>query len=123
MEFFSLSEEEKEEIINNALAAGPTIPFPNFSKLFKTWLEILSSMESQKREEIFSKYIDKVTKSPEKLISFNLDGIWEIFNSLEEHQKEAISQSLRRIIGEINEEKKRVLLLIIPASAKILLEN
>ena len=35
MEFFSMSEPDKSEIINNALEAGPTIPFPNFSKLFK----------------------------------------------------------------------------------------
>ena len=31
-EFFSKNDEEKAEIIVNALNAGPTIPFPNFSK-------------------------------------------------------------------------------------------
>ncbi len=33
VEFFSKSELDKKEIINNALEAGPTIPFLNFSKL------------------------------------------------------------------------------------------
>ena len=44
IEFFTLGEPEKNEVINNALEAGPTIPFPNFSKLFKTWLKILTTL-------------------------------------------------------------------------------
>ena len=32
IEFFSMSEPDKSEIVNNALDAGPTIPFPNFFK-------------------------------------------------------------------------------------------
>ena len=31
-EFFTLSEPDRLEVINNALEAGPTIPFPNFSR-------------------------------------------------------------------------------------------
>ena len=38
IEFFSKDESDKKEIIYNALEAGPTIPFLNFSKLFKSWL-------------------------------------------------------------------------------------
>ena len=41
-EFFIKNDTDKAEIITNALEAGPTIPFPNFSKLFKTWLEAVS---------------------------------------------------------------------------------
>ncbi len=32
-EFFTMNIPERQEIINNALEAGPTIPFPNFSNL------------------------------------------------------------------------------------------
>ena len=39
IEFDSKSESEKTEIINNALEAGPSIPFLNFSKLFKILAE------------------------------------------------------------------------------------
>ena len=42
LEFFEMTEPDKKQLINNALEAAPTIPFLNFSKLFKTWLEILS---------------------------------------------------------------------------------
>jgi len=61
VEFFSLSEPEKKEIINNALEAGPTIPFPNFSKLFKSWLKILATLSEEQRDGLFSAYIIEVS--------------------------------------------------------------
>ena len=52
-----MSEPEKSEIINNALDAGPTIPFPNFSKLFKTWLEVLCTVSEENRyTDVFKLY-------------------------------------------------------------------
>ena len=66
---------EQDEIINNALEAGPTISFSNFSKLFKTWLEVITTISEEQRSLMFSKYITEITKSPQKLINFNLDGI------------------------------------------------
>ena len=75
-EFFSKSEDDKAEIIVNALNAGPTIPFPNFSKLFKTWLEVLAEINVENREDMFSNYFRHILKSPEKIILFNLDAIF-----------------------------------------------
>ena len=118
MEFFSLSEAEKGEIINNALEAGPTIPFPNFSKLFRTWLEILATLSDEQREELFFAYIEEITRSPQKLISFNLDGILEIYLTLNIMEREIISRTIKKIISSLTEEKKRRLLLIIPDNAK-----
>ena len=113
-----MSEPEKDEIITNALEAGPTIPFPNFAKLFKTWLEVLTTITEEQRTLIFSKYIGKITQNPEKLILFNLDGIFEIFNSLDTSKKEIISNTIRNIIQGTNEDAKRKLLLVIPDTAK-----
>ena len=118
MEFFSLSVPEKEEIINNALEAGPTIPFPNFSKLFKTWLEILTTLSEEEREGLFYAYISEVTRSPQKLITFNLDGILEIYLTLDEERKKILSHTIKKIINSLETETKRRLLLIIPDNAK-----
>jgi len=118
VEFFSLSEPEKEEVINNALEAGPTIPFPNFSKLFKTWLKILTTLSEEQREGLFSAYITEVSQSPQKLITFNLDGILEIFLTLEESEKETLSNTIRKIINNLDEERKRKIMIIIPENAK-----
>lgn len=118
VEFFSMSDAEKMEIINNALEAGPTIPFPNFAKLFKTWLEILATLPEEQRNGLFSGYINEVSKSPQKLIEFNLDGILEIFLTLKDEEKEILVQSIKKIVSELDVEDKRKLMLIIPDNAK-----
>ena len=118
MEFFSMSIQDKKEIINNALEAGPTIPFPNFAKLFKTWLEILTTLPEEQRNELFSGYINEISESPQKLIVFNLDGILEIFLTLDEEKKDILSQTIKKIINDLDVERKRKLMIVIPDNAK-----
>lgn len=118
LEFFSMSELERVEIISNALEAGPTIPYPSFSKLFKTWLEVLTGISEDQRTLMFSSYIKEIINAPQKLINFNLDGILEIFLSLDNSKKEIIANSVKRIISQLDENQKRKLFLIIPENAK-----
>ena len=118
LEFFSMSEIERKEIINNALQAGPTISFPNFSKLFKTWLEVLCTISEEQRNLMFSNYILELSNAPQKLINFNLDGILEIFLSLDSSQKEIIVNSIHKIISNLDESRRKKLFLIIPENAK-----
>ena len=117
-EFFSMSDSEKSEIINNALEAGPTIPFPNFSKLFKTWLEVLCAVSEENRHDMFSNYIKHVISVPQKIIAFNLDGILEIFLSLEQSNQEIISISIQNVVKSLDQDSKRKLILLVPENAK-----
>jgi hypothetical protein len=117
-EFFTLSAADKLETINNALEAGPTIPFSNFAKLFATWLQVLAGLSEEKRTVMFSAYISEILKNPQKLVLFNLDGILEIFLSLDQAKKEIIANSIRQIISKLTYEEKRRLFLIIPQNAK-----
>ena len=119
VEFFSMSEPEKKEVINNALEAGPTIPFPNFSKLFQTWLKILATLSEEQREGLFSAYITELAQSPQKLITFNLDGILEIFLTLGDNEKEILANTIKKIISNLDDESKRKILLVIPDNAKV----
>ncbi len=119
MEFFSLSKPDQDEVINNALEAGPTIPFPNFAKLFKTWLKILAVLSEEQREGLFSAYITEISQNPQKLIAFNLDGILEIFLTLEENEKEIISSTVKKIINNLEEEQKRKVMMVVPDNAKV----
>ena len=118
VEFFSKDELDKKEIINNALEAGPTIPFLNFSKLFKSWLKIIVNLSEEHREGMFSAYITQSLLDPEKLISFNLDGILEVFLELEENEKETISNTIKKIIGNLNDNERKKILIMIPNNAK-----
>lgn len=118
IEFFSKEEADKKEIIYNALEAGPTIPFLNFSKLFKSWLKIIANLSEEHREGMFLAYIKQSLLDPEKLIAFNLDGILEMFLELEENEKEIISNTIRKIIGNLNDQDRRKILIMIPNNAK-----
>jgi hypothetical protein len=118
LEFFSMSDSEKIEIICNALEAGPSIPFPNFSKLFKTWLEVLTTISEEQRSLMFSAYVNQITANPQQLINFYLDGIMEIFLSLDNSKRQILTATINRLISNLDEEQKRRLLLIIPENAK-----
>mgnify|MGYP000372564985 FL=1 len=118
VEFFSKEESDKKEIICNALEAGPTIPFLNFSKLFKSWLKIIANLSEEHREGMFLAYIKQSLLDPEKLIAFNLDGILEMFLQLEENEKETISKTIKKIIGNLSDEERKKILIMIPNNAK-----
>ena len=118
VEFFAMDDLEKKQLVNNALEAGPTIPFPNFAKLFKTWLEILTVLPEDQRIGLFSAYFNAISESPQKIITFNLDGILEIFLSLDDEKQKIISEAVKKIIDNFEDEKKRKLLLIIPDNAQ-----
>ncbi len=110
--------EEQKEIINNALEAGHTIPFSKFAKLFKTWLEVLTTISEEQRTLLFSGYITEVVNVPQKLINFNLDGILEIFLALDDSKKEILAKTINKIISSLDTKTKDRLFLIIPDSAK-----
>ena len=117
-EFFSKNDEEKAEIIVNALNAGPTIPFPNFSKLFKTWLEVLATIDVRNREDMFSNYFKQILISPDKIILFNLDAIFEIFLQVDNQKKQLLIASIKSVFDRLDEESKRKMNLLAPDSAK-----
>ena len=119
-EFFSKNQDDKSEIIVNALNAGPTIPFPNFSKLFKTWLEVLATINTENREDMFSNYFRHILISPEKIILFNLDAIFEIFLQIDKEKQEILISSIKTIFDKLDKESKRKMILLTPDSARIL---
>ena len=113
-EFYSMSDQERNVLIENALEAGPTIPFPNFLKLFKTWLEVLADETEENRKILVSSYVNEVTNFPQKLIAFNLDGMLEIYLTLDDSKKMIINNSLKLIIEKLESDAKRKIMLIIP---------
>ena len=117
-EFFSKNDDEKAEIIINALNAGPTIPFPNFSKLFRTWLDVLSTINNENREDMFSNYFKHILASPDKIILFNLDAIFEIFLQVDSQKQQILITSIKTVFDRLDAESKRKMNLLAPESAK-----
>ena len=119
-EFFSKNQDDKSEIVVNALNAGPTIPFPNFSKLFKTWLEVLTTINNENREDMFSNYFRHILISPEKIILFNLDAIFEIFLQVDKEKQQILISSIKAIFDRLDEKSKRKMILLTPDSARMI---
>tara|TARA_B110000263_G_scaffold28314_1_gene21566 strand:- start:592 stop:1053 length:462 start_codon:yes stop_codon:yes gene_type:complete len=119
-EFFSKNQDDKSEIVVNALNAGPTIPFPNFSKLFKTWLEVLTTINNENREDMFSNYFKHILASPEKIILFNLDAIFEIFLQVDKEKQKILILSIKTVFDRLDEESKRKMILLTPDSARMI---
>jgi hypothetical protein len=119
-EFFSKNDEDKAEIIINALNAGPTIPFPNFSKLLKTWLAVLAEIDKENREDMFSNYFKHILASPEKIILFNLDAIFEMFLQVEKEKQQILASSIKTVYDRLDEQSKKKMNLLTPDSARIL---
>ena len=118
--FFSKNEDDKAEILVNALNAGPTIPFPNFSKLFKTWLEVLAEINIENREDMFSNYFKHILAAPDKIILFNLDAIFEIFLQVDTKKQQILISSIKTVYNKLDDSSKRKMNLLTPDSAKIL---
>jgi hypothetical protein len=117
-EFFDKNDDDKAEIIINALNAGPTIPFPNFSKLLKTWLVVLAEINKENREDMFSNYFKHILASPEKIILFNLDAIFEIFLQIEKDKQQVLASSIKTVFDRLDEKSKRRMVLLTPDSAR-----
>jgi len=117
-EFFDKNDEDKAEIIINALNAGPTIPFPNFSKLLKTWLVVLAEINKENREDMFSNYFKHILTSPEKIILFNLDAIFEIFLQIEKDKQQVLASSIKTVFDRLDEKSKKRMILLTPDSAR-----
>jgi len=67
---------------------------------------------------LFSAYITEVVRSPQKLIAFNIDGILEIFLTLEENEKEILANTIKKIINNLDKNSKRRAMIIVPENAK-----
>ena len=120
-EFFSMPDSEKYEMIDNALEAGPTIPFPNFAKLFGTWLEVLCTVSDENRTMMFSHYLTRIANSPQKIVDFNLDGIFEIFSNLDDLKVQILANSIKMIIENLDDDSKKRILLLCPDNARKLI--
>ncbi len=117
-EFFTMDDQERQEIIDNALSAGPDIPFPNFARLCKTWLEVLATFEEGQRALLFGAYVREISNRPEKIIRFNLDGILEIFMSLTPEQQRVIGSTIIRAVDSLDDAKGSLMRKLIPDNAK-----
>ena len=67
---------------------------------------------------MFSNYFKQIIKKPQKIILFNLDGIFEIFLQLENPKQQVLAKSIKNVFEQLDEEDKRKMVLLTPQRAK-----
>lgn len=120
-EFPRLLADEQDEIVGNALEASPDIPFPAFAKLFGTWLDVLAEMDDVGRNALLAAYARGVIAAPARVAALHMDGLVGVFAGMEPAGRETLSASIRQILGEMEPEPKRRILLLMPDTAKAML--
>ena len=61
-----------------------------------------------------------ILKSPEKIILFNLDAIFEIFSQVDKERQQILISSIKNVFDRLDDESKRKLNLLTPDSARML---
>jgi hypothetical protein len=97
-EFYEICDEEKSELINMVLAAVPTIESNKLSSLFKTWLELLSEFDSEKRIVMFQSYCTQILANPYSISKINFRPLTAAFVSLNQAQQERLTDSLHEVL-------------------------
>jgi hypothetical protein len=97
-DFYEMSDDEKSEMINMALAAAPTIDPNKLSILFKTWLELLSEFDAEKRAVMFQTYCMQILVSPCFIAKLDFKSLTTAFLSLDQVQRERLTDSLHEVL-------------------------
>jgi hypothetical protein len=97
-EFYEMKDEEKHEIIGIALAAVHTIDQNKLSVLFKTWLELLSELDSEKRAVMLQIYCDEILANPSSLTNLDFESLTATFASLDQKHRECLTDSLHEVL-------------------------
>ena len=105
-EFYALNDENKRETILMALSAAPTIDQSKLAILFRTWLELLSEFDSDKRTIMFQAYCRQILSNPASLEKLNLKLLTYTFLSLDQKQQERITDSLHEVLLSLPNRNK-----------------
>ncbi len=97
-EFYAMSDEDKRETIGMALSAAPTIDQSKLAVLFRTWLEVLSEFDSDKRIVMFRIYCGQILSNSGLLQKLDLKLLTVTFMSLDQKQRERITDSLHEVL-------------------------
>jgi hypothetical protein len=80
------------------LSAAPTIDPAKLSVLFKTWLEILSEFEPEKRAVMFQTYCRQISSNLRSIEKLDFKSLTATFLSLDQKKRERITDSLKEVL-------------------------
>lgn len=105
-EFYTMSDSDKGETINMALSASSAIDQNKLAVLFRTWLEVLSEFDANKRIMMFQTYCQQIILNPHSLQRLDLNLLTATFLSLESKKRELIADSLYEALFSLHDRDK-----------------
>jgi hypothetical protein len=97
-EFYSLDHPGKYETISMILRGSSSIESKKLYLLIKTWLEILTELESNKITEIFRIYCEVLIVNPTFFEKLNIQPLVDAYLKLEDKNKRKLSDCLKEVI-------------------------
>jgi hypothetical protein len=97
-EFYEMNDDEKRETISMALTAVPLIDPNKLSVLFRTWLEVLSEFDTEKRAVMFKTYCKQILANPRSIVKLDFESLTTAFLLLDQRQRERLTDSLHEVL-------------------------
>jgi hypothetical protein len=97
-EFYSLDHPGKYETISMILRGSSSIESKKLYLLIKTWLQILTELESNKITEIFRIYCEVLIVNPTFFEKLNIEPLVDAYIKLEDKNKRKLSDCLKEVI-------------------------
>ena len=107
-EFFSLGIQDKYDIVSDILGAVPSFETGKISSLVKTWLMVLSNLDSVLIVEMIRLYCQEIRNSPEIIQKIPMEEIIKIFSVLESTQRKKIADCIKEAILSFPDTSKIV---------------
>ena len=104
-EFCTKDSKTREEFIDSILGGLSTADKDSLKKVIRTWLGVVSTLESSEISTIFSPYIKRYEKDPSLCESEYSANLLEAYQSLEENQRAILRDCLVEVA--LNQHRSR----------------
>lgn len=110
----------REVFIDSILGGLSSVEKNSLNKIIRTWLGLVSRLESSEISIIFSAFIGRYEKDPSLCESDYFAVLFEAYQSLEENQRIILRDCLAEVI--LNQHRGRQMMLTLPKKVRSALE-
>ena len=119
-EFYIYDESDKRETISRALNAASSIEAKKLNVLVKSWMEVLSELDTGRILTMLTLYCDEILKDRTVLEKLNFDSVVQAFITLDEVKKVKFIYCLKEAMFSVPNRHKIIQML--PITAREILE-
>jgi hypothetical protein len=119
-EFCAKDSKTREEFIDSILDGLSTADKDSLKKVIRTWLGVVSTLESSEISTIFSPYIKRYEKDPSLCESEYSANLLEAYQSLEENQRAILRDCLVEVA--LNQHRSRWIVCTLPKKGRSALQ-